>query len=511
MKKVLPLLLAAGMVIGTIGCSKDTEKEGTETKPAKKDEMVTYQMFRKFAAPEYPEDGGPGKKVILDALAKAGITNVDYKVELTAGSEYNTKLNLKAASGQLPDMVHFDKLDYPTFIRMAGEGLLLPLNDYLAKSPNITKMIDPAKLDYVTVDGKIYAVPTGARPEPYNLESREGFLVRQDWLDKLGLKQPQTLGEFYEVMKAFTNNDPDGNGKKDTIAYTSDKDQEFDGIFGAFGINPLFWHERDGKIKKGFVLPETKEALATLQKWYKEGLIDPQFLVTEIKQRNENLINSKYGIMQYTALDIDPKTATAGALYKANPNAKLSFIAGPKGTTGKSGFPEASPINQIRGVSAKVKDPEKLFKMLDWMQSDEGGFNLIHYGVDGEDHTFDKAKNAIVQKSTYPELYKKGYSNPVRFLNDIDVRWASDVVKENLLKLPGTHIKNEFWKPVAAEIDYPDLEKKLWKEYFAKIITGEYSVDKWDEFVQNYYKQGGELVEKQANEEWKKMKAAKKK
>jgi putative aldouronate transport system substrate-binding protein len=510
MKKALPMLLIACMAAGTVACSKKADNGDAAAAPEggnKKDETVTYQMFRNFSAPDYPEDGGPGKKILLDAMAKAGITGVDYKVELTSGSEYYTKLNLKASAGQLPDMF---QPDYPTFLRMADEGLLLPLNDYLNKSPHIKKLIDQRKLDYVTVDGKIYAIPTGTRPEPYNLEERQGYIYRQDWLDKLGLKLPTTLDEMYNVLKAFTNNDPDGNGKKDTFGLTADKDNAFNGIFGAYGVIPTFWHERNGKIVKGFTLPETKEALATLQKWYKEGLIDPQFLVTESKQRNENIINSKYGVIQYSPLELDPNSAMLNALLKATPTAKFGFTPGPKGPNGKSGFPEATPINQIRAVSAKVKDPDKLFRMLDWMQNDDGGFNLVHYGVEGVDHKFDKATDHIEQISSYPELYKKGFSNPIRFLNDVDIRWAIPVVVDNMKKLIGTQIENEFWKPVPAELDYPDLEKKLWKEYFAKIVTGEYSVDKWDEFVQKYYKQGGEVIEKQANEEWNKMKAAKK-
>jgi len=511
MKKVLSLLLVTCMAIGAAACSKQGEADGgaalDPSNPKSKDEKVTYQIFRNVSAPDYPEDGGPGKQIVLDSMAKAGITNVDYKVEMTSGSEYATKLNLKASSGQIPDMF---EPDYATFLRMVDEGLLLPLNDYLDKSPNIMKLIPAWKLDYVTVDGNIYAIPTGVRPEPFNIEARQGYVYRQDWLDKLGLAPPQTLDDMYNVLKAFTNDDPDGNGKPDTFGLTVGKDNVFNGIFGAYGIIPTFWKESNGKIVKGFTLPEAKEALATLQKWYKEGLIDPQFLVTESPQRDANFVNSKYGVIEDNPLVLDPNNVLNTALAKVIPNVKLAFVPGPKGPTGLSGFPEASPINQIRAVSAEVKDPDKLFRMLDWMQNDDGGFNLIHYGVEGTDHTYDEASDSIVQISSYPELYKKGYSNPIRFLNDVDVRWTVQVVRDNILKIAGTNINNALWTPVPAELDYPDLEKKLWKEYFAKIVIGEYSVDKWDEFVEKYYQQGGQEIEKQANEAWNKLNAAKK-
>jgi putative aldouronate transport system substrate-binding protein len=499
------VLVGAGWIAAAVGCesgspnSTDHTAAAADPKPVGGEQTVTYRIFRNFNAPEYPDDGGPGKRTILEALARAGIRGVDYRVELTGGKDYYTKLNVKASAGDLPDMFH---VDYQTFVRLAKGGYLLPLNDWLTASPHLTRMIEPEKFGYVTIEGSIYAIPTGNRPEPYNSESRAGFVIRQDWLDKLDLKQPRTIRELHDVLYAFVHNDPDGNGKKDTWGYGAEKDHEFSGIFGAYGINPDFWHERGGRIYKGFVLPEAKDALATLQQWYKEGLIDPLFLVTESKLRNDNISSSKVGMFQNAPLEIDSNSPLIISLQRANPEARLSFFTDVKGPNGSSGFPETSPYNGLRAVSANVKQPEKLFRMLDWMQDNQGGFNLIHYGIEGEDYTYDRSTNSITLKSTYPELYRKGFSNPVRFVNDIDVRWANNSVKENVVESAKHTIKNELWKPLPAELEHSELEETLWKEYFSKIVTGEYAIDKWDEFVRIYYEQGGETVERHANEEW---------
>lgn len=495
---LLALMCTALFLFRSGNGGTEEEARGAANEAAAAQDTVTYNIFRDFHAPEYPADGGPGKRIILEKMAEAGIEGVDYQVELAKGSYYYTKLNVKATAGDLPDLFH---VDYPTFIRLAQEGKLLRLNEYLEQSPNIRGMIDPSKLDDVTVDGGIYAIPTGTRPEPYNVESRAGFVVRQDWLDRLGLERPRNLDEMHAVLQAFTYGDPDGNGRNDTYGYGAEKSHQFAGIFGAFGIHPDFWHERDGRIRKGFTMPEAKEALAVLQQWYKEGLIDPRYPVTDTKQRDDHIIQSKYGMFQNAPLETDPSSAMYAALLKRTPDARLSFFTGVKGPEGKSGFPETSPYTGLRAVSADVKQPDKLFRMLDWMQSDEGGFYLIHYGVEGEDFVLDRETNRIRLLSAYSELYRKGFSNPVRFLNDIDIRWADDAVKAHAVEAAQHSIRNELWEPVPAEQEYPNLDE-LWDHYFTNIVIGEYELEKWDEFVKLYYEQGGERIERQANEEW---------
>ncbi|CAG7640741.1 Lipoprotein LipO [Paenibacillus solanacearum] len=507
----LVIACALALQTGCFGAAAPLPEKGTNTGAIQDKgtgaDTVAYKIFKRLSAPEYPADGGPAKNMILEAMAKEGIKGLDYKVELSAGQDYYTKLNLKATSGELPDLF---QVDYPTFIRLVNEGKLLRLNEWLAQSPHLSAMIEQSQLDEVTVGGTIYAIPTGKRPEPYNTENRMGFIVRQDWLDRLGLQAPRSLDELHKVLYAFTYDDPDGNGKNDTYGYGAAKDHQFAGIFGAFGIYPTFWHERGGKIKKGFVLPEAKEALSLLQTWYMEGLIDPYFLVTESKRRNENIIQSRYGIFQNAVIEIDENSSMLAALQKEAQGAKLSFFTGVTGPGGKSGFPEVSPFGSVRAISAGVKDPGKLFRMLDWMQDENGGFHLIHYGVEGEDYSYDKEGNRILLKSDYSELYRKGFSNPVRFVNDIDVRWTTDEVKQHLMEAKAHVVTNELWAKVPAELDNPDLEDILWKKYFYKIVTGEYPVDRWDEFVRLYYEQGGAMIEQRANEAWLNIKTARK-
>lgn len=479
--------------------------DGTKNAPGEKN--VTYQFLRNFASPEYPADGGEGRTEVLKGLEKAGVKGFDYKVTLASGDDYNTKLNLLATSGQLPD--YFD-IDPKTLPRFVDQGLIQPLDNYLKKAPHLMKAVPEAYWKQVTFNGKIYAVPNGTRPETFNFPTVNGWNVRQDWLDALGLKQPTNLTELHDVLKSFVTQDPDKDGKNDTIGLGANKTTTFAPVFGAFGIQPTFWMERNGKIQKGFTLPEMKQALAVLQTWYKEGLIDHDFPIMEAKQMQEKVANSITGLWDGDGYYTDKSgSSVAEALFKASPNARVLMLDAPKGPDGKQGYAEANSFaaSPLRSLSVKAQDPEKLFQFLDWMSNDEagGGMNLVLYGIEGKDFTYDQASNTITQKTTYSDLYKRGYSNPIRMMFITDRRWTKPAVRDAIGVVNRHLVKNAMWNTVPAEIDYPDLETKLYQEYLIKIVTGVWPVDKYEEFVQKYYDQGGKEIEKQANDLYKKL------
>lgn len=506
-RRIVMMIGIAALAMGLTAC-QTAEKNAVNNSEATKEpaaKTITYSIMRNNGLAEYPADGGKGKQEILKALDLAGIQGIDFNVTMPAtGAEYITKLNLLATSGDLPD---YFNLDIPTMTRMADEGLLLPLDDYIKNSPHLSKLIKDSDLEALRYNGKIYALPVGYRSEGFNGPNTKGFIIRKDWLNNLNMKEPTTLDELHEVLKAFKNDDPDQNGKNDTYGLGGNKTTNFDGIFGAFGINPSFWFERDGQLKQGYVLPETKEVLKLLNEWYKEGLIDPEYLLMEQKQLEEKVVNSKVGVFEGSAFDVDPKQPLINSLRNVTPAGTFTLLTPPKGPEGKFAWPEVGPsYGDIRAVSADIEDPDKLFQLLDWSASDEanGGFNLVTYGIEGEHYKYDKEKNRIdMLVDSYSTLYKEGYSNPVRMVQVVDRRWMSDEGL-NAMEVSNKYtLSNPFWKTVPAQIEYPDITK-LWSEYFAKIVVGDLPVDKFDEFIDKYYKQGGRKIEEQVNEEWRK-------
>src|SRR5690606_24441558 len=125
-----------------------------------------------------------------------------------------------------------------------------------------------------TINGEIYAIPQSK----YNLKV---IWMRKDWLDNLGLEVPQTTDEFYEVLKAFTYNDPDQNGKDDTIGMVNAKYvHDLLPLFYAFGADYFFKEDENGQIYDGFTQPEMKDALDYIKMLMDEGVLDKEWVTT---------------------------------------------------------------------------------------------------------------------------------------------------------------------------------------------------------------------------------------
>ena len=130
-------------------------------------------------------------------------------------------------------------------------------------------------LDMGVVDGKTYGIPV-----PISFEYCMSF-IREDWLNHLGLSIPTNLDELYDVAVAFTNDDPDGNGKNDTFALTGNNGlRAFSAIFGAYGVAlptnsgalPSIY-VKDGNLVSTVTDPDIKDAILEAKKFVDAGVI----------------------------------------------------------------------------------------------------------------------------------------------------------------------------------------------------------------------------------------------
>lgn len=527
MKKLLALALALVFAMTLLaGCgsassantsvSDSTAAEGGHNKPIK------YTIMLKQSIAEYPPDGGEAKDVILKKLeTDLGITNVDYEVILAAGSDYATKLNAMLSAGDVPD---FFEIDITMIKNLVANGVIAPIDDFIAMMPNYQKVLECDEVARNTiksfsVDGKAYAFPTAVRMPGYPMGiNNEGLILRTDWLDTLGLSTPKTLEDLHNVLKSFTFDDPDKNGKNDTYGLSGHKEQYFGTVFGAYGIylkEINSWMERGGKLEHSTTRPETKQALSTLRDWYAEGIIDPDKFVIEGKQVKDKFSGGQVGAYEGTIWWANDARV---AWSTSNPTATCGIMTPVQGPDGKQGYPVPTEKAIPRVVSQNCvenKNPEILMKIMDWMLDDsaKGGLRLVQYGVEGVHYNYD-AENDFIDQSLitdYADLYRAGYSNPVRWLGVMDNRWiAPEDPRTADLKITNddsTWVRSEFLGSVPALKTYPDLYNKLWAEYFTKIVTGALPIEAFDEYVEEFYAQGGSELTEEVNEAWKQAKA----
>lgn len=341
------------------------EENASSPSPAAPTVPPTVTILMKRAT-EFPEDNP-----VIEEIRKQ--TGVNVQVESVVTADYGNRLNTLIVSGNAPDIFEVSKA---TLKEMAENGVIMPLDDVLASDgANMLEnkgeyMKGPAK-----IDGQIYGIPYGWFPG-------NALALRKDWLDRLGLEVPTTLEEYENVLRAFVNDDPDGNGLNDTIGLglTFGANQTWTHLFTAFGVPFTRQALVDGKVVPWMLAPGYLDAVKYINKLYKEGLIDPEFATVPALQSYEKLWNGKMGAYNFNA---DGITQNWLPRYVEEPKPEFVYtvIKGPNGEGGylKPVVEDSAPYTVI---SSKAKNPEAAMKVLDFLVSEEG-YTLTWAGLEG--------------------------------------------------------------------------------------------------------------------------------
>lgn len=341
----------------------------------------------------------------------------DTNIKLKSASSKNLTdeiqaFNLAVSSGKLPDII---SLAYPDKLESLGmDGGILPLNDLIEKhAPNIKKFFEKYpryKMDAIASNGNIYFIPDYY--DWYAMRASQGLFIRKDWLDKLGLKEPTNMEEFYQVMKAFKEKDPNGNGVADEIPYF-DRTMEFADkeLLGLFGAKFGFYLDGD-TVKYGPQEERFKEAMVEVIKWYKEGLIDPEIFTRGFQGRDYMLRNDIGGV----TFDWFASTSAYNSDKEIkSKNKDFSFVAiAPPEYKGGRFAPDARET-YLGGwaITSSAKDPVSAIKYFDYWFTDKG-YELANWGVEGD--TF--VKDSTGQKRYTDKVMATKGKNPLEILRN---------------------------------------------------------------------------------------------
>ncbi|WP_197687454.1 extracellular solute-binding protein [Vibrio sp. qd031] len=231
----------------------------------------------------------------------ARLTNVSLNnVASMATTKSEEAFNLLIASGDLPDIVGGSSIR-DNVNRYGPEGAFVPLNDLIDEhAPNIKAFFDKNPDIFASIkaaDGNVYYIP-------YLPDGKygRGYFIRYDWLNKLNLEVPNNVDELYEVLVAFRDQDPNGNGKKDEVPMFMRHWEELIRMVtlwdGRTSGSDTFhdFHVVDGEIRHGYVGDGYKEGIKNLAMWYKEGLIDAEVFTRGSRSREYLLSNDLGGM-----------------------------------------------------------------------------------------------------------------------------------------------------------------------------------------------------------------------
>jgi putative aldouronate transport system substrate-binding protein len=452
---------------------------------ATRDSLTWMTMLH---TPTTPEKDG----VIEAALEEHTGMKVEFQWVPDASKE--EKLNAALASGQLADMVSLTVTTDTTVRSALTSGMFWDVEEYLDEFPNLSQ-IPETTIDAARVDGELYGIPY-QKPA-----ARYGVVVRQDWLDNLGLEVPHTIEELTEVARAFTEDDPDGNGKDDTVGFY-DREESFlvgfRSLTGYFGAGNKFEVTDDGQVVPAFTTDAFKEAMEWYRGVYENGWMNQEFVTVQKQNQQDGIAQGKGGIVvtglfeakNYNALakSANPDTPMEWALinditYQDVPRRILSDTNGGMGgwiAIPKQNVPTEDDLRAVLGFIDKLMDEE--------------AFTLMTNGIEGEHYTVDADGVVTITDQTAweQEVQPFNSSRPSELVttfksSDEYVNLANELMAENaeyMVVNPAQSLTSETF-----DRQWSALEQQV-NDAYNQYITGQIEMSDFDAVIERLRGQG---------------------
>ena len=320
-------------------------------------------------------------------------TGVDLVFQHPAVGQEKEQFNLMIASRELPDIIEYNWSGYAGGIQKAiDDGIILPLNDLIAEhAPNYAKMLEenPELARQMKTDDGTIPVFAAYSISEYNCMS--GFMIRQDWLDELGLAQPATIAEWEETLGKLVE-------EKDLACGLAIQSGHLlaDMLVGAWNIGSTYYMD-NGVVKYGPAQDAYLDFLTTMKRWYDDGILDADVAAMDSKTMESYMINGEaaacFGFAGGNMGNI--YTAIEGKGDEAYKLVGLQYPVATEGTV--NNFINMSW--QYRGagsgaITTACKDPVLACKVLDYIYSDEGRL-LKSFGVEGISFNYNEAGDPI--------------------------------------------------------------------------------------------------------------------
>lgn len=445
--------------------------------------------------------------VITELRERLGI---DIHVNYISSGDTSTKLNTLIAADTLPDIFHTSG---QTAIDLRDAGKIMDYSGLLEEyGPDIL----------ATYNGELEAMAVNANGGVYGLTSLGGqliknLIVRKDWLAKVGKEVPTTLDELYEVMKAFTFDDPDGNGQNDTYGFAGTANMDmYQNIFAAYGIpagqNILL---EDGTVTTYMKHENYLKVIEFFRKLYAEGIMDPDFATSSSMEVFERLWNGKVGLFGFQAVGVTNNWYPGRYTFEVpeNPEDLFAQVLLTSEVTGETVGAVATHVGTTGcnfAISSKCANPEAAVKFINYTYFTKEGQDLIYLGVPGVMFQWtDEANGKYERLGEYVDdtlhraaggfVYGSGYT-----VDDAENRTLNACTREMQSKEKEVAIDYAFI-PVTLETaaEYGTSLGAITDEAFANLIvtTGDVQAE-YEEFIARWEEEGGLEWEAEATEWW---------
>mgnify|MGYP002510467967 CR=1 FL=1 len=533
-KSIIALVLTAAMLLGGCGSTAGDSNTGQEPESSKEPEAVVENSGEE-AEDTTADDMGSEEQMELECMVDMNNIMEGNPIIQKIEEELNVKftfipaptgsaddirkaMNLQISSGDFPDFIA--NVKFPDYYAYAEQGLIaeVPVDWIKSEAPNLANWVEKnlygeASWDYYAIEGKNYIVPSIWTLGP----KFNSMVVRQDILEEVGVTEmPNTLEEWEDALLKVK----EAKGGYPLSAPGGIKGV-YDMFFGAYGLYPQIFTEKDGKIVYGAVEPAAKQALEVAHRWYEEGLIDPEFVIDDETKKREKWTAEKMAVTVGAFYHAIPGEAYWGGAYydplmEKNPNAEVVTMLPPAGPDGERGMTQDTSIVNAGVVFAKELEnqPEKLKKYLqvcDYMIRES---ELLQAGDEGVTYQRN-ASGDLEWIAPYDDADKRkeygiGTSGVIPGFQDYDVEFT--LKPAEFADIRTTAIDNCVGKfDVLGPVPRPIYQEK--KEALDRItsknlidfITGDRDLSEFDAFVEEWNAAGGSEVMVEAQEYYEKL------
>lgn len=522
-KHLISLLLVFVMIGAAFaGCTQDKDSNGAKPDPtetAKGNQSTTDESDKTNDEKEpeeefsYPMDTDVKltwwfnmNPNVSANYTNAGETEFSKELMKRTGIEIefmhptsDEQFGLMVATGDLPDILEFpwDRFYAGGMPQAISDNIILPLNDLMDAGymPNYLKFLEEnpdiarAAKTNEGLFGGLVPVEDG--------KSVYGPIIRKDWLDDLNLEMPETLDEWYTVLKAFKD-------EKNASAPFTNSGANLNGLLdGPFGLRDDFYVE-DGVIKYGPIEPAFKDYLQLISEWYAEGLIDKDIVTNDGAMKTAKMTNGSSGAtLGYTGtlITYDNAGQQTDSNYDVVAAPWISEQKGQKPKFGLKSFPY-SLDNNVPGITTKCEAPKVAARLLDYLYSEDGQM-LSNFGIEGESyiveadgtikptekmHNDPEGRSFFHMKGVYTRSYATGpyvrHPQMTTFDLTLPKQWdAVDIWSD-------THEYDHRYPSIRSDVADSEefgaimVEVNTYKdEMYLQFLLGEESVDKFDQFV----------------------------
>lgn len=332
--------------------------------------------------------------ILAEVQNKFGVTFQPMNV---GWGDYTDKYLVWAASGTMPDISGgVNVIGGSTFYSWVEDGVIRALPEDLSAYPDVAKYMELPEVVAYQVDGQNYFFPRMTYEDPSYWCMDRGLLIRKDWLANLGLEMPTNGEELLATMRAFTEDDPDGNGEADTIGFAYNAVHPVSQQIASYGYTDGRWVKGEDGWRIASYEANTIPLIDMLRTAFKNGWMDPDFASRATNDCQELFAAGRVGIL---AKQNSPKHVDIVYDLWVTIQPDVNFFDAvaivPLQTEEATMFQEMSYWSETY-VPSTVDDAklERIMMIMNYLYADEGVM-LTSYGFEGTDYSYDDAGQIV--------------------------------------------------------------------------------------------------------------------